>query len=551
MATKASGGGKAPAKAAAKQAASDAPVDVVAKAYDAMPYQSKPFSQSTPEQLAVMARLFRLNPPEVSTARVLELGCAAGGNIIPLAVNNPKLHAVGVDISNVEIEQGKIQLVKLGIENCELHALDIAKSADQVKGLFDYIICHGVYSWVPEHVREAILKLVQDKLSPNGVAYISYNVYPGWKFREVIRDMMMFHAGGLQEPAQRLGQAKAILEYIKGITGENSTYGKMLRDEAGIVSRVSDDYLMHEHLSHENKPMYFREFVQQAADHKLAYLGEAHLSDMAPQRLGNDVYQTLSKLSAGNILATEQYMDFFTNRTFRQTLLVHQDAALKVDRAINPEVLKDFRFTTQMVQDMSYDASKATDGVIAKFADAGGRAITVRAAFSLVMLQTMQQRKPYPVSVPEMVAACRAQVPALAANTDEQITGALCTELLNLLLQNMVRLHVAPVAEPKQMDKPKAYPLARVQAEAGQSWATSLLHVPVGISAGHRSLLAVMDGKRGHAQLEDELVAQFKDGRLTAQRGDQPITDEAELRSLAKVFLPQALNEMKQLGLLV
>ncbi|MBC7438171.1 MAG: methyltransferase regulatory domain-containing protein, partial [Bdellovibrionales bacterium] len=382
-----------PAKAAAPtpkpsvavDVAAPAPIDRIAKAYDELPYASKPFPQSTPEQLAIMARLFKLDAPDIATARVLELGCSAGGNLIPLAVRYPKLRAVGIDFSNVEIEQGKIQLVKLGIENCTLHCLDISRAAEKIEGTFDYIICHGVFSWVPEPVRQAILKLIKDRMSPTGVAYISYNVYPGWKMREVIRDMMVFHAGGLADPVQQLAQAKAILEYTKGITGETSTYGKMLRDEAGIMAKVSDDYLMHEHLSQENKPMYFREFVQMAADHKLSYLGEAQLGDMAPQRLGADVFNTLSTLSAGNILATEQYMDFFTNRVFRQTLLVHQAVVAGIDRGMKPEMLGGFWFSSVLRPDPQFDAA-STPGVLAQYVDTAGRTLTVRGAVPHALL---------------------------------------------------------------------------------------------------------------------------------------------------------------------
>jgi len=570
MATKATGEGRAqlklPAKAATKtpakaRAAAPAavpakaqpaivePVDHIAKAYDALPYQSKPFPQSTPEQLAAMARLFKLDVPDISTARVLELGCAAGGNLIPLAVRYPKLKAVGIDISNVEIEQGKIQLVKLGIENCTLHCLDVAKSADKIEGQFDYVICHGVFSWVPEHVRHAILKLIEDRMAPNGVAYISYNVYPGWKMREVIRDMMMFHAGGLADPNQQLAQAKAILEYTKGITGETSTYGKMLRDEAGIMSKVTDDYLMHEHLSHENKPMYFRDFIQLAADHKLSYLGEARLGDMAPQRLGPDVFKTLSTLSAGNILATEQYMDFFTNRVFRQTLLVHQAAVGKVDRGIRPEQFKDFWLTTVLRPDPKFDP-KNTQGVMSQYTDAGGRTLTVRGAVPHAMLLKLQESRPYPVSIDDLVAACRA-LPALAEVPDATLRGSVGTELLNLLLQNMLRLHLEPLQPPKQTLKPQAWKLSRVQAESGQNWVTNQLHQSVGLSIGHRAALILMNGQRDHAAIEAALGEQFKDGRLSAMRDKERITDEAQLADLAKVFLQQAIRELTQLAVLV
>jgi SAM-dependent methyltransferase len=277
----------------------------IADAYDTVPYQSKPFAQSAPEQLAVMAQLFGLTPPDFRNARVLELGCSAGGNLIPLAAKYPGVKAVGLDISKVEIEHGQEVIKKAGITNCELKALDIVKAQSEIKGQFDYIVCHGVFSWVPEIVRHAILDVIRDHLSPTGVAYVSYNVYPGWKTREVIREMMMFHASGRPTPAEKLQQAKAILEYTKNISAEASTYGKLLRDEAAQVGRAEDYYLYHEYLEIENNPMYFRDFIGLGGERKLAYLGEAGLSDMAPQRLGKDISDTLGMLSGGNILATE------------------------------------------------------------------------------------------------------------------------------------------------------------------------------------------------------------------------------------------------------
>lgn len=524
--------------------------DPVASSYNAIPYQSKPFAQSTPEQIAAMAGLFGLTPPEIRKARVLEIGCSAGGNLIPLAVRYPGLHATGVDISSVEIEQGQAQVKALGLKNCELVCADIAKATDRLADQYDFIICHGVFSWVPDSVRHAIMDVVRTRLAPEGVAYISYNVYPGWKFREVIRDMMLFHAGGLQDAGQRLGQAKAILEYIKGITPEQTAYGRMLRDEAAIVSRVSDDYLQHEHLSHNNSPMYFRDFVTMAAEHKLAYLGEAYLSDMAPQRLGGSVYETLNKLSAGNILATEQYMDFFTNRTFRQTLLVHQAAAGKVNRALGPQSMAGKAFSTGLTVDASFKAV-AGQAPLGKFGDAAGRSIAVNAPLPLAMIQVLTEARPYPVAFDDLVRLSRARVPQLEGAPAQAIADAIGTELLNLLLQNMVRVHLDVPQPPASLDRPRAFELARVQAQAGQNWATNVLHVPVGLSPGHQVVLASMDGNRDVAAIEAVVLERLKDGRLTAQQGTNRITDEAALQQLATAFTRQAVGELRNLALLV
>jgi SAM-dependent methyltransferase len=530
-------------------AGANAEHQAIADAYDTVPYHSKPFAQSAPEQLAIMGKLFGLNPPDIKTARVLELGCSAGGNIIPLAAKYPGVQAVGMDISKVEIGHGQEIVDKLGLPNCSLLVLDIVKAQSEITGQFDYIICHGVFSWVPEAVRHAILDIVRDHLTPEGIAYISYNVYPGWKQREVIREMMMFHAGSRTTPAERLQQAKAILEYTKNISAEHSTYGKLLRDEAAQVSRAQDYYLYHEYLEIENNPMYFKEFIGLASQRQLAYLGEAGLADMAPQRLGKEIHETLSHLSNGNILATEQYMDFFTNRTFRQTLLVHEAQASKVNRGLGPQSLKGFTFSTSLAMDADFKPVPG-QAPLAQYKDNFGRSLGVNGALALATIQALVAANPTGLLFETLVHQLTARVPGLATNPPQAISDAVGMELMNLLVQNVVRLALDPLVLPPESNTPRAYPLARVQAEMGQDWATNLLHQPVGISPAHRAVLAQLDGQCTQAELEAELLAQLQDGRLTANRGTERISDVTQLAELAKQFYAQAMRDLRQLAVL-
>lgn len=531
------------------QIGANADNQAIADAYNTVPYQSKPFAQSAPEQLAVMAQLFGLTPPDFRNARVLELGCSAGGNLIPLAAKYPGVKALGLDISKVEIEHGQDILKKAGITNCELKALDIVKAQSEIKGQFDFIICHGVFSWVPEPVRYAILDVIRDHLAPTGVAYVSYNVYPGWKTREVIREMMMFHASSRPTPGERLQQAKAIVEYIKNISGEQTTYGKLLRDEAAQLARSEDYYLYHEYLEIENNPMYFRDFVNLAAQRKLSYLGEAGLSDMAPQRLGKDIHDTLAMLSAGNILATEQYMDFFTNRTFRQTLLVHEAQASKINRGLGPKSMREFAVSTTLFVDSDF---KPVSGQLplAQYKDNFGRSLGVNGQLSLELIKIVVQAKPGAISFAQIMTQLKAAMPILAGHTDEAIADAVGMELMNLLVQNVIKLSLNEMVAQPVSAKPLAYKLARAQAELGQNWATNLMHQPVGISPAHAAVLALLDGTRDHAALQAELLARLKDGRLTANRGQERITNEAELAQLSSQFCTQALNDLRQLMVL-
>jgi tRNA G46 methylase TrmB len=104
--------------------------------YDEVPYDSKPFVQTHPDRLATLALLFGLSPPPITHCRVLELGCASGGNLIPMACTLFESEFVGVDLSGREIEMGRETVRALGLNNIVLkHAsiLDI----DEGWGLFD------------------------------------------------------------------------------------------------------------------------------------------------------------------------------------------------------------------------------------------------------------------------------------------------------------------------------------------------------------------------------------------------------------------------------
>jgi 2-polyprenyl-3-methyl-5-hydroxy-6-metoxy-1,4-benzoquinol methylase len=155
--------------------------------YDEVPYESHPYPQTHPSRLAAVATLFGLRPPAVETARVLELGCAAGGNLTPVAEAFPKATLLGVDASARQIGDGQRFVERLGLSNLTLKHANILDLGPDL-GTFDYIICHGVFSWVQTPVQEKILDICAKHLSPSGIAYISYNTYPGWHMRGMIRD---------------------------------------------------------------------------------------------------------------------------------------------------------------------------------------------------------------------------------------------------------------------------------------------------------------------------------------------------------------------------
>jgi hypothetical protein len=199
----------------------------------------------------------------VSTARVLEIGCSAGGNLIPFAAWHPEARAVGIDLSQVQIDQGRRRVAALGLRNVELFQADIAQIDPAALGTFDLVVCHGVYSRVPEHVQQAILSAFRAALAPDGIGYHSYNVYPCWKAREIVRDAMLLRGGAMTSPQEKVSYARGMIDFLEEVAPADSVLAKALSDYRA-QGNLTDHYLLHEELAPFNSPCYLIEMVGRA-----------------------------------------------------------------------------------------------------------------------------------------------------------------------------------------------------------------------------------------------------------------------------------------------
>src|SRR5262245_35161847 len=301
--------------------------------YDEIPYPSNPYQQSHPDRLETLAKLFGLTSPDSHHCRVLELACADGANLIPMACILPESALLGIDLAGRQVRAGQETIAALELTNIELRHLDI-RDVDESLGHFDYVIAHGVYSWVPAAVQERILNICQRLLTERGVAYISYNTYPGWRMRGMLRDMMLYHSQKFDQPQTQIDQARALITWLgQAVESEKNPYGMLLRSELEQMQHWSDTYFRHDSLAEINEPIYFHQFIEQAERHGLQYLAEAEFSSMLASNYAAPVDETLNRLGR-NIIEMEQYMDFLRNRMFRQTLLCHKE--VKLNRSLGP-----------------------------------------------------------------------------------------------------------------------------------------------------------------------------------------------------------------------
>lgn len=477
--------------------------------YDRVPYESLPFAQTHPDRLAALAHLFGLQAPAPERARVLELGCAGGGNLIPMAVALPQAQFVGIDLSPVQVAEGQALIRALGLRNITLHARSIL-DVDTRLGTFDYVLAHGVYSWVPDAVQDKILALCASQLSADGVAYVSYNTLPGWRMRGMVRDLMRYHAMQFDDPARRVGQARAILDFLAGaVPTQGSAYGLLLQTELENLRGAPDYYILHEHLEDINEPLYFHEFVDRARRHGLQYLAEADFSSMLDSNLPADVAGTLRQIS-GDIVRQEQFMDFLRNRTFRQTLLVH--GSRTVQRQIRPEQVAGLWISGQL-QAASLAPDLQGDGEESFHAPTGGLLKSrqrVTKAAAVVLARAWPVALPFEQLLQEALAmAGQAPVaPPPAAAGLPTPRDILASDILQCQMAGLLSVHggPSPFVHPAG-ERPLASPLARWQAAQGKRHLSTLRHESLPFDPALGRLLQLLDGTRDRAALARDATA--------------------------------------------
>lgn len=522
-------------------------------AYDAIPYTSHSFPRSHPERLLAVARLFGLEAPPVDHCRVLELGCSMGGNLIAMAQNHPGAQFVGIDSSARQIADGWKRVDTLGLTNIRLRHLDIRDVEDDF-GEFDYIVSHGVFSWVPPGVQDTMLELCHRHLARQGVAYISYNTYPGWHIRGIVRDMMLYRGGQFTDPATRLAQAKALVAFVAGSArSDNDPYRQLLKNEVAGFEHSDDYYLHHEHLEEDNHPVYFHDFARKLAVNGLQYLGESDVSSMVSSNFAPDVARTLHELGAHDIVQMEQYMDFVRCRYFRETLVCH--SALRLQRQLHPEVVRGLQLATQAAPESPPAA--VSDPAVAVFRIPGGPGIQCRSRLIKAGLRELLRRWPMPVSFADLYAYCREQVPpeqgAEAGAEDGRSQEAfLASELLGCIAAGVVEWYVTPPPYGAADDPyPATIPSARLEAAAG-GVVVNLRGEPVELDAIHRQVLQRLDGQHDRERLANALIRYVIEGGHELRRDGEStaIGDPAEMRETLAVALEKVLQNLARNALL-
>lgn len=336
--------------------------------YSELLYKSNPFNYTVPALLEANGKLYGLTPKDSRKARVLELGSSFGGNIITQALYNPEAEYVGIDLTAEQVRKGNEIIEKIGLTNIKLIEKNIL-DVNEDFGKFDYIIVHGVFSWVPENVKDKIIKICNENLNEEGIAYISYNTYPGWKEPDKIREMMIY--ANKYFPEISLGdknqRGKA---FISIVAEQMKLYEDIVEKKGDFIKQIEellemqDYYVAHEYLESFNHPLYLNEFVDLIKKENLQYISDVALRLSIISTYNQDTVNKLQQLSQGDHVIKEQCLDFILDTKFRRSLICKnsQSGKLNFSESFPNEILDSFilslRYTKEELETLNEDNVK-------------------------------------------------------------------------------------------------------------------------------------------------------------------------------------------------
>ncbi|MCH8828890.1 MAG: methyltransferase regulatory domain-containing protein [Planctomycetes bacterium] len=465
-----------------------------------------------------------------------------------MAVSLPEAKFYGIDLSKRQLEDGWQQIEQLQLSNIELAHRSILDLADD-EGPFDYIVCHGVYSWVARDVQDKIFDICEKNQTDNGVAYVSYNTYPGWFLRGMVRRMMCFHARQFDDAETQVQQARALLDFLinAGVVGDE-TYHTLLLRELEIIRGRQNSYLFHEHLEEVNEPEFFYEFIERAEGRNLRYLSEVQFSEMVPANYGSHIDTTLRDLGAG-LIHTEQYLDFLKNRTFRRTLLCHKEVEL--NRQLGSEQLRPLSVSSRL-RAIEPNADLAAHGDLS-FQTDDGPMVTVAKPLLKAALAGLARIWPKPVQFESIPAFANRELGRTMVRDAKGLAedfDSLGSLFLELFAKDLVTFRAEPLRYTTEVSlRPVASRLARRQAEEGE-YATNLFNGTSRLDDLGRRLIRLLDGSNDASALRLAIRESIAAGDLIiedyGQDSGNGVSDE-----FLDELLQQKLEELARSALLL
>lgn len=260
----------------------------------------------------------------------LDLGCGHGLNLLFNAAAHPQAHFYGLDLNPTHIAEATARAEALGLANVHFALADLAGFAAGRPGsgpcrdwpeAYDFVVAHGLASWVSPEVREALVAAAGALLRPGGLFFCSYNTQPGWLARSTLQMLSVeeaLRAGG----STTVAGIRSAAARLTRLTGPEVAWplGRELpglRELEEQLRPMPEAYLVGEY-QEAHQPLYVGPMHRLCAAHGLSPVGSATLPEMFPNLL--DPGRRALVEEGSDAPMREVLLDLVINQTFRRDL---------------------------------------------------------------------------------------------------------------------------------------------------------------------------------------------------------------------------------------
>ena len=267
---------------------------------------------ATPERLALASLLHGGPSPDISQYRLLEVGCGAGANLIPLAYYRPQAEFIGVDLDSKQVNLATARSEALKQSNISFRKIDLDQQDGWPEGPFDFILIHDLASKVPSEILQRLFHLCSTSLAPEGLLYLNYDSMPGWNIRNMVREYLLAHNEGVSEEAEKIARSKLAAEKMtRSLHASEHPYRQLLASEFKQVSNSTPDELALNYLNPHQNAFWRSELLDRVKQFGLSYVADADYN-IAPQRTRLRKQIESQDLIGTNLHDTEDLLSYCT-----------------------------------------------------------------------------------------------------------------------------------------------------------------------------------------------------------------------------------------------
>ena len=465
--------------------------------YNKIPYHGTLIPLTSPDHSALCARWHQFAAPPLQHVHCTELGCGDGANLLALAFYNPVSTFLGIDNSSVQVDLARHAANTLNLGNVDFLHKDVREFESATVPPSDYIIAHGLYSWVPEDAREAILSFCSENLKPSGLAYISYNAQPGWATRNLVRETLLRSPSVREAPVQRKAERaiQVAANLLEDLPSRDYAAAVVLANELERVRDGAPFYVLHEYLAETSQGFWLREFVEAARSHGLDYIADAQFCRWEG-RIDPALRASLARRSSDQV-EQEETADLLGDRYFHASILSRADAVR--NPTSRDELWRQVHIATSL--GAISDQLDLAEGVVERFSGAGGAEITLQASITKAAIALLCAQWPRGCTLQQMHerAGQLLQQYSFPIRTDSE--SQLRDDLTTLFEAGQIdlRLH-EPEYDISIPEHPAAHALARFEAGHRNALSTPF-HLPIPFEPAAMALVRELDGCRSQAEL--------------------------------------------------